>query len=254
MQATHEARKHSKFSASGAERWMNCPGSVALSEGLPDKSSVWAQEGTLAHEVLERTLVQQISNSKRAKTMDAAIDPMMVHHTAEAAKFIMNIYRKHPGSEVLVETRIRLDFIHPEMFGTFDAAVIDHFATLHVFDFKYGAGYAVNPRENLQMIFYGLGLAHLHHYNFNRVRLWIIQPRIKGYNGPSFWDISIERLMNEFLPLFKRKVAEVERYPKRFNEGGWCHWCRARSICPLKAQNKLDEAIEIFSLTERKKK
>ena len=45
---------HAKLSPSSAERWMTCPGSVALSEGYADRSSAVADEGTAAHELAER--------------------------------------------------------------------------------------------------------------------------------------------------------------------------------------------------------
>lgn len=40
---------HAKLSPSSASRWLNCPGSVALCENLPDSSSSAALEGTVAH-------------------------------------------------------------------------------------------------------------------------------------------------------------------------------------------------------------
>ena len=39
---------HAKLSASGAHRWMACPGSVAAEEGFPDNTSSFAEEGTAA--------------------------------------------------------------------------------------------------------------------------------------------------------------------------------------------------------------
>ena len=246
----HAGRKHSKFAASAAERWTVCTASVALSEGMPDRDSVWSLEGTKAHEVLElilgglapfaqdrhmpKDLFHSISNDTPQE---------MITHAGEAAFFIFGLAKKL-NAEILVETRIHLDFIHPEMFGTFDGAVLDHFGTLHVFDFKYGAGFAVSPKENLQMIFYGLGLAHKYQYNFKNVRLWIIQPRIKGYDGPSFWEIDM-RVLRLYETVFKNAVWQIENDPKFF-EGPHCHWCRARSVCPLKERRKIDEAKLIF--------
>jgi len=46
-------KKHSKYSPSGAHRWVNCPASIKLCEGLESKSSKYAAEGTDAHEVCE---------------------------------------------------------------------------------------------------------------------------------------------------------------------------------------------------------
>ena len=236
----HKERKHSKFSASGASRWFNCPGSVELSEGLPDKSSPWAEEGTKAHEMLESILKAAIAGEPGVpRKLDS-----MYHHGQDAADFICKIARREKA-EILVETRIYLDFIHPEMFGTLDSAILDHFGTLHVFDYKYGAGHAVSPKENLQMIFYGIGLAHKYDWNFKSVKLWIIQPRIKGYDGPVYWEVSIKDLKG-YVEQFKLGVRRVADWPYQYVEGSWCHWCKAKSICPVKLKAKQEEFKGIF--------
>lgn len=244
MKEAHGGRKHSKYSASGAERYFNCQGSVALSEGLPDKSSKWSLEGQRAHEVLEGVLTSAITG--KSVLIDRTAPKEMREYALHAASKILGVHRKAPKSDIMVETRIELPFIHTDMFGTFDSAVLDHFRTLHVFDYKYGAGHAVSPIENLQMIFYGLGLAARYDWNFKRVRLWVIQPRIKGYDGPLYWEIGILDL-KRYVKVFKQAVARVERFPNRFVEGQWCHWCKAKTICPLKQGQKLEKAKMAFS-------
>ncbi len=241
----HSARKHSKFSASGSERWINCQGSVKLSEGIESKSSIWAKEGEEAHEVLEKMLNILIEGETDLFAVPARDDDMW-GLGREAAAFIHGLWRKLPHSEIQVETRIILDFIHPEMFGTFDGAVVDHFGTLHVFDYKYGAGVAVSPDRNLQMAFYAIGLAHQYQWNFKRVRMWIIQPRIKGYEGPLYWEIPILELKGKWVRTFEYGVDMVERFPDRLTEGSWCHWCPAKKICPLKTERKNEKASLIF--------
>jgi len=233
MSTAHSERKHSDYSASGSERWFNCPGSVALSRGLPDRDSVWSIEGTKAHEVLERILTNDSSYN--------LADPTMLRYGKLAARFIRGFHERSPGSDLLVETRIHLSFIHPEMFGTFDGAVVDYFGTLHVFDYKYGAGHMVSPgsieKPNLQMVFYGIGLAHQYAWNFQKARLWIIQPRVKGYDGPQFLEMPIEDL-KAHVGQFERAVRRVEKFPKKYVEGSWCHWCKAKGVCPLKLEQR----------------
>lgn len=53
--------EHSKFSPSSASIWMTCAGSQALSEGLPEESSFYADEGTAAHSLAE-TAMQEGKN------------------------------------------------------------------------------------------------------------------------------------------------------------------------------------------------
>ena len=52
----HKSREHSEIGASGAKRWMNCPGSVRLCRTIPNESSAAAEEGTAAHELAETCL------------------------------------------------------------------------------------------------------------------------------------------------------------------------------------------------------
>lgn len=246
--AGHKERAHSKYSASGAERWFMCPGSVALSEGLPDKDSIWSKEGTLAHEVLEAMMLELLGRPMTAdqERVLAMASPAMFMHARHAARFILTMARGIRHAEVMVETRIYLDFIDPAMFGTFDGAIVDYFGTLHVFDYKYGAGHAVSVRENLQMIFYGLGLAHRFDWNFKAARLWIIQPRIKGYDGPTFWEMPIRRL-KAYVPRFREARDRVVNEPDKFVEGSWCHFCKAKGICPLKRAAKLEKMQLLFA-------
>ena len=50
-------KKHALYSASGSERWINCPASICLSDGQPDLPTIAAAtEGTSAHSVLEDVL------------------------------------------------------------------------------------------------------------------------------------------------------------------------------------------------------
>lgn len=53
MKLDHSNRAHAKLSASGAKQWLNCPPSIKASEGIADKSTVFAEEGTFAHELSE---------------------------------------------------------------------------------------------------------------------------------------------------------------------------------------------------------
>ncbi len=247
----HNERKHSKFSASGAERWFKCPGSVQLSEGIPDRDNKWSIEGTRGHEVLEATLRAMLAGEPIPR-FKPPYTREMATLAKEAAKFVLAVLRSsQPYSKVISETRIGLPFINKEMFGTFDIAVIEHFGTLHVFDYKFGR-HLVSPRRNLQMIFYALGLAARHHWNFKRVRLWIIQPRVSGYDGPVFWEIGILEL-KKYVRQFEKAVKRALNETSTFVEGPHCHWCKAVGKCPLKNQGRTKKGVDLFSNLPLKK-
>ena len=56
MSGEHQDRAHAKLSPSGASRWLACTPSAMLEAEMPDKSSDFAKEGTLAHEFAENDL------------------------------------------------------------------------------------------------------------------------------------------------------------------------------------------------------
>lgn len=226
------AKAHAKFSASGAKRWIECPGSVQLSENLPSIETSWAREGTLAHEVLEAVLL------KKQLPIDAS--PEMVEYAQFAARFIADL---NPGAPILVEEKVSLEHIHPDTFGTLDVAIVEHFGTLSIVDYKYGVA-PISPVENLQLIYYALGVAYQYGYNFVDVNLWIIQPRVTF--DPAMWPLPIAKLVS-YEEIFKIAIARSYMYPEEYKEGQWCHFCKAKNLCPLKInerKNKKENHIQ----------
>lgn len=241
-----EKKKHAKFSASGSERWLNCPGSVRLSEKVsssPDNK--YSIEGTDAHSVLE--MIAKNKNPRvTAMMLKKSFPETMVDHGLRTFHHIQSLVPQ--GAELLCETEVRLDFVEPGMFGTTDFGIIELFGILWVIDYKYGAGRLVDPKENTQMIYYGLGLAHKYHFNFDGVRLAVAQPRIVHKEGFfRTWDMEVPAL-KEWEYRFKEGVEKCKDPFAELHEGRWCFFCPAQSICPLiegkqfeKAQNAFDD-------------
>lgn len=247
----HGKRKHSAFSASGTDRWLQCPGSVSLSEGLPDKDSAASLYGTLGHEALEIIVKCALETGARNLTRAVLPDTMPLEvavHGMKAANFILGIYGKHPGSDLLIEERVSLEFIEPEMFGTLDYAVVDVFGTLHILDYKFGT-HMVSPVNNTQLIFYALAIAYRFDWNFKRVRHWVIQPRARGFdwrdNGPPFWECTMEEL-KAYIDIFRRGVKRAKSKSPLYTEGPHCYFCKAKGICPLKTEAKKSQASKLF--------
>lgn len=232
------AKAHSPYSASGAERWFNCPGSVALSWDQPDRTSPAAEQGTKAHEVLE--IILKTSGTPKVSLYDQE----MLDHGVQAAAFVINLQRKHEGSELLCETRADMSFIEPSMFGTLDVAIVQLFGVLYIIDYKYGRGHRVSPKDNLQMIFYAIAIARKYKWNFKTVRLYIVQPRI-GDGEPSYHEMTILEL-KRWVKVFKKAVERVKLEPKTYKEGDWCYFCKGKHICPLKKDRVVNDAKRVF--------
>lgn len=220
------SKKHARLGASNAYRWINCPGSIALSEKAPEPTvSIYAAEGTAAHSVFEGWL-----RNIHVEDPACEITKEMNEHGREAAAWVK--HEMPPGAFLHVEEKIDLTHLHPDMWGTLDAAIVDEFGTLHVIDYKYGAGIAVDAEENWQLIFYALGMSHRYHHNFDRVRMTIIQPRAYHEKGPiRSWEIPIKELLEYGLVLSDAADA-TEKPDARLEAGGWCRFCPAATVCP----------------------
>ncbi len=251
----HKERKHSKFSASGSERWLNCAPSVALEEkSPPSPDNEWSIDGTKTHEVHEELLIMYnegvpLTASNIAKRVPHK-EPDRILRAMKSVKLIIETANQY-GCEIIPESRIDQAFIHPEMFGTCDAILPQHFGRLHVFDYKDGSGHIVDAEENTQMIQYALGWADHFDWNFEDVEVHICQPKA-GKTWHKSWIISIEELKTKWVPIFFKGASRAEKHQRgeivyAFKKGSWCHWCRAKAICPLQNESKFQKVTDRFN-------
>lgn len=242
--AGHKERAHSKYSASGFERIAACPGCAALSEGLPNKTNEYAEEGTRAHEVLETIVRAKLVNKKPKISVDGVlVTQEMISHGNNAADKVFSLYKK--ADELLVEEKLDFNFIHPEAGGTLDYSVLSYFDTLDILDYKFGKT-LVSPIGNLQFIFYALGVAHKYDWNFKTVRMWTLQPRVKNFDGFPFWEIPMTKLM-KYVPKFKAIIKRAEQHPEIYVEGDHCFFCKAKGKCPLKQDKRFEKIASKFA-------
>lgn len=243
---------------------MNCPGSVALLEQIPRKpNSKYAAEGTVAHSVAEQMLLYGLpdvlpKDNGRVGTMvvqdgyEVEIDVDMVAGATLYAKTIFDDF-KALGLEdesldgklhaqridakdyMKVEESFNIKSIDDELFGTCDACICVPMQKLIVYDFKYGAGVAVDPEENTQLMYYALGVAEslggLDNLMIEDIELVIIQPRAKHDEGPiRRWATTAGRL-KEFAKEIKAALVEARKPNAPCHSGSWCRFCDAKTIC-----------------------
>jgi len=250
----HKERAHAKLSASGASRWATCPGSVQMEDGIPDKESVYAREGTLAHEMSELKLKHYLDPKgfgkrklnaaiKRLKEnelyqaeMDSFTDTYVDFIKEKALSFSSNPY---------IEIEKRVDFSRwvGGGFGTCDCILI-HGSTLSIIDLKYGKGVPVSSEQNEQLILYALGAYDAFNliYNLDKIELNIVQPRINNF---STWEISLTELLlwGDYFKVQAEKAlgGNGELVPS----AKACKFCKARDICTARAENNLSLESEI---------
>lgn len=255
---TSEIKAHAEYSASGAERWLNCPPSHELSQKAPEApESSYAAEGTEAHACFE-FLLKNRHNLKVALTVARkTYSADMVEHAKAAVEWLAQRAANMPDAEILSETRVNSSpFLIEGQFGTLDAAIVEEFGRLLVCDYKYGAGIAVEPvdedgNENPQLVYYALALSYAYNHNFQDVELVVIQPRAYHESGETIRSvvIPIDRLLS-WHRRFRDGVMATSDKDAVFKTGKWCRFCRAAPICPELKDKALKDAQIAFSDTE----
>lgn len=193
----HSARAHSIYGASNAHRWFACPGSVrVLAETPPRPQSPEAAEGTLAHEVLERSLRNELGkyDGEPPLPIPADLPEDMMPAVKIAMDHVLSILSEHPDAIIFLERSFRLPvdieytYTDPrtgeqgvgktECFGTCDILIyIPSLKRLYVIDYKHGKHF-VDVRDNKQLKYYALGAIFSElNVEIEDVVLTIIQPR-----------------------------------------------------------------------------
>jgi Protein of unknown function (DUF2800) len=244
---------HSSYSASGFEAAMLCPGKPVMEEGKPNRSSIYAATGTVAHMLLEFALRDgteppaYLGRIFQVEGFDIEVDEDMVDAVETA---LGNIREMAGGAAIMPEQQVNysryLQVDRDEAWGTADA-IVPRGDELQVHDYKNGSGVVVEADENPQMMLYGLGA--LEAVNdllgpFKTVRLVIHQPNVKS--APSEWACTVEEL--EHWALTKAGDA-VDRRQEAYetkatlDDTAWsetylqpgekqCKFCRAKATCP----------------------
>lgn len=248
-------KKHALFSASGSERWLECPGSVMLSKDIPDKPNKWSLEGTKAHELLELWLKHHIKHGKgKVFKIPSGYPRDMVLAVKKAVKFILDHWDEEK-EELLVEQKVSLEHIHEDMFGTTDISIIAHYVRLKVWDYKHGVGHVVQVSEqtpsglvmiNSQFAFYALAIAHKYNYDFKDVEIGVAQPRAPHRLGSMRSEIFTMKELQAYDYIFRKGVERCLKPNPKLNVGPWCHWCRARDICPKQTEKEVQKIGEMF--------
>ena len=254
-----ERPAHSDKGASGAERWMNCPGSSALIAAfeMPETDEPsYRAEGIAMHEAAAHCLAADADTWEIVgqKFHDVEI-------TADMANGVqMYLDRVRPGidrdkgfhgEQFFIEARLAAPDIHEKMFGSVDfGALVSRRKTgecnddakdaawktgfLDVTDLKGGEGIVVDPDDNPQLKYYAFMLIHTKFNDLDDefpVRLTIVQPRAFHVDGPirEWWTTVGEIkawVVRDLLPAMRSTDDELQA-------GSWCRFCPAKLVCPL---------------------
>ncbi len=252
---------HARLSASSSDRWMKCPGSVALMELMPEQEeeeSFYAAEGTAAHALAEMCLKSGDDAWMHiGDLLYTSQDGTEYEATAEMAEYVQEYLRyvreRQDGCVLLIEQRVEDEALGENFGGTADVVLhklvepdeTGNAGMIHVQDLKYGAGKEVDVEDNSQLRYYAYGV--LRKLGITRdvtvsVGMTIVQPRAPSGNTiKEVWadnhDI-IAWAEDELMPA----MLKVDTPDAPLDLGDHCDWCPAKLICPKQRENFNDIA------------
>jgi hypothetical protein len=227
--------KHARLSASAAERWLRCFGSVAAIEKLPEApSSPAAAEGTLAHDIAAAWMTTRITPVYggmfgKTYTVDGhafVFDEEML----DGVQFYVDTCERLVLDKRWIELSLTpaLSEWDSDLGGTADFVTYSPTKKLlRVVDFKYGQGLFVSADDNKQLKVYALGALLAINQPTDTVEVYIVQPRFEGAEPVRMQSFPAHDLL-EFAGDIAH-AAKATRLPDApFNAGPWCR----KTFCP----------------------
>jgi RecB family exonuclease len=221
---------------------MACTKSVEMEEGLPDKTSVYADEGTEAHDLLEKAIL--------AKTKPSKLDAK--HPAAQHADVAYDYIAKRMGDPryvVIAESKVSLT---EDIYGTADIIVLDQKAcNIEVIDYKHGMGKMVEP-DCLQLMIYGAAavqnFAWMMDSPVKTVTTTIVQPRKAHDEGPVRSVSYTIGAITDGAEQAIIKANEIKKGDTEFSPSeSACQWCKAKADCPAFAEKALESIGAYFT-------
>ncbi|WP_438435437.1 DUF2800 domain-containing protein [Gorillibacterium sp. sgz500922] len=249
----HAERAHALLGASKASQWINCPPSARLQEGVPDKRSEYADEGTAAHELSELFLRRRLTPCNRAtrSQLDMAVadfqagnsyygpemEDSVGYYVEAVEERFMEAKARSSDAVILFEERLDFSEWVPDGYGTGDVVLISD-GIMEVIDLKYGKGVPVNAVGNPQLRLYALGAwtGFSFLYDIREVRMTIVQPRLDSISTDS---MTVEELLAWAEEVVRPAAALADAGEGEFQAGGHCRFCKVKASCRARADANL---------------
>ena len=226
---------------SSASRWIACPASVRLSEGVPyEPAGEAAQIGTAIHALAEKCCgTGERADAYLGKSVEGITMTQENVDFAQAHLDHITALQAELGAVKVEQYVTVIDNTAVKLGGTADVIGFGN-GILEIADLKTGRGYV--DADSDQMKIYALGtLAKIKSKPVETVRLSIIQP----HSGPTrTHTMTVDELNSWKADVLIPAIAESankDAQPKPSTDA--CRYCPAKVICP--AQTKALELIPV---------
>lgn len=239
----HAERDHAILSPSSAKRWIHCTPSALLAEAAGSKSSVYTEEGTLAHEIAEHALAQYLEGiydpiidealpikDEHLKNPMFSID--MANYIRDYCDYVIGEnyeMQKADGlSKMFLERKVDITDYAQDSFGSVDVT-LESDKAIHIIDLKYGAGVKVTADRNEQMMLYALGaLKAAASKDITNIRMTIAQVRLDHYDT---FEMSKGELLDWAEKVLKPAAKAAIQGKGKQVIGSWCGFCPVKAQC-----------------------
>jgi hypothetical protein len=258
---------HSLLGASGAYRWMHCPGSFRLTQQAPPRPpSIYASRGTLAHTYIEEILDGYCAGVNKLAVPDSEVGTVrqVGPHAIEVDQDFIDgvtlmvdyVDQRVTGAAFRAEFQVVLDAYfkhhsrHPpvRLFGRVDLAIVKEAQRfLEIVDYKNGSGILVDPTNNPQMLYYAAGVLLQTPFPIETVMMTVVQPHARTLQKIRSWTVdALDILMwvdEKLIPA----VDACAQPDAPLVMGPWCRFCPASFTCPKLAEEASKMAAREFS-------
>jgi hypothetical protein len=251
--------KHALLAASSAKRWMNCPPSAKAENAVPEQQSLFATEGSFAHDVAHMLLVEYLGRADhiglaewqhQLTASDLYTQDLLdyVHIYVDLVIEKINAARAMSRDAViLLEQKLDYSPWAPGGFGTGDAVLYAD-GYLEVIDLKFGRGVPVSAEDNPQLRLYALGALNREDaflYSIQKVIMTIAQPRLDSITSET---MSVAELLAWAESEVKPKAQLAYEGKGDFSDGDWCRFCKIKHTCRKRAEGSL--ALQTYGRKE----
>lgn len=238
---------HALFAPSASHRWIPCPASIKMSEGVEETTSSYAHEGTVCHEIAAKCLKENLSaDSFTGQVVD---EVQMTKELLDGIQLYVDEVRGLTKEYGMTGGRIEFEVrITEDCWGTIDTLLWNS-DILIAGDLKMGKGVIIEVENNPQLMIYAVGglmwLQREQGITPKKVIMYIFQPRT--VNPIRKWEINRADLIMWYRDTLKPAIEQIKSGTTECVPGeNQCRWCPA-SNCAAQAKQLLTVAERAFA-------